>query len=125
MDIISTDQAPAAIGPYSQAMHADNLVFCSGQLGIDPATGQLVEGVENQAKQALQNLDAVLQAANSSLSHVAKTTIFLADMADFKAVNTIYSEAFGDHKPARATVQAGALPLNARVEIECIAVVNA
>ena len=122
MDTIATDQAPAAIGPYAQAVRAGNWVFCSGQLGIDPANGHLTDGVENQTQQALRNLNAVLAATGLTLGHVAKTTIFLADMADFKAVNAIYAQAFGDHKPARATVQVARLPLDARVEIECIAV---
>jgi 2-iminobutanoate/2-iminopropanoate deaminase len=122
MDTIATDEAPQAIGPYSQAIRAGNLVFCSGQLGINPTSGQLAETVEAQTQQALKNLTAVLKATGLSPANVTKTTIFLADMNDFKTVNTLYAEAFGAHKPARATVQVARLPLDARVEIDCIAV---
>ncbi len=124
MDIIATDQAPAAIGPYSQAIRSGDWVFCSGQLGIDPATGNLVADVQAQTRQALANLDAVLKSSGGGLPNVTKTSIFLADMDDFKTVNAIYAEAFGNHKPARATVEVARLPLDARVEIDCIAVIS-
>lgn len=120
-NIIQTDQAPAAIGPYSQAIQAGNLIFASGQLGLDPQTGKLQEGVEAQARQALLNIKAVLQAANSSIDRVVKTTIFLADMGDFAAVNAVYGEVFDQAPPARSTVQVAALPLGGLVEIEIIA----
>jgi 2-iminobutanoate/2-iminopropanoate deaminase len=122
MEIIATDQAPEAIGPYSQAVRSGNLVFCSGQLGIQPASGHLGDGVAAQTRQALENLAAVLKAAGCGLSNVTKTSIFLADMNDFKTVNAIYAEAFGEHKPARATVEVARLPLDACVEIDCIAI---
>jgi 2-iminobutanoate/2-iminopropanoate deaminase len=101
---IHTDNAPAAVGPYSQGIDAGNLVFCSGQAGLDPATGQLVEGVEAQTRQIFSNLSAVLEAAGLSLDDVVKTTVFLADMADFKAMNAIYATFFGETPPARSTV---------------------
>lgn len=120
--IIATDQAPAAIGPYSQAITAAGLVFCSGQIPLDPASGTVVEGgIEAQARRVLDNLAAVLQAAGSSLQQIVKTTIFLADMADFAAVNTIYAEYLGSDPPARSTVQVARLPRDVRVEIEAIA----
>jgi 2-iminobutanoate/2-iminopropanoate deaminase len=122
VEIISTEQAPAAIGPYSQAVKSGNLVFCSGQLGINPATKTMAEGVEQQTLQIFNNLRAVLHAAGCTLTDVVKTTVFLADMADFPTVNKIYAEQFGDHKPARATVQVAHLPLDGQIEIECIAV---
>jgi 2-iminobutanoate/2-iminopropanoate deaminase len=118
---VSTRQAPAAIGPYSQAIKTDALVFASGQLGLDPQSGQLAEGVEAQTRQAIRNLAAVLEAAGSSLEYVVKTTIFVADMADFAAVNGVYGAAFAGAPPARSTVQAAALPLGGLVEIEAIA----
>jgi 2-iminobutanoate/2-iminopropanoate deaminase len=124
MDIVSTEKAPGAIGPYSQAVVVNGLVFCSGQIPIDPATGEFVPGgVAEQTRQVLQNLSAVLEAAGSGLGSVVKTSVFLADMKDFTAMNEVYSEFFSVNKPARATVQAGALPRNALVEIECIAAV--
>jgi 2-iminobutanoate/2-iminopropanoate deaminase len=122
---VSTDQAPAAIGPYSQAIRTDGYVFCSGQLGLDPATGKLVEGgVEAQTRRALINLKAVLTGAGSSLAGVVKTTIFLADMADFPKVNAVYGEVFAGDPPARSTVQVAALPLGGLVEIEAIALLS-
>ena len=121
MEMISTDGAPAAIGPYSQAMKANGFLFCSGQLGMDPGKGELVVGVVAQAGQALSNMRAVLEAAGSGMDRVVKTTIYLADMGDFKAVNAAYAEAFGEHKPARATVEVASLPLDGLVEIDCIA----
>ena len=119
--VISTSQAPAAIGPYSQAIRSGNLLFASGQLGLDPATGNLVEGIEAQTRQALANLQAVLAASGGSVANVVKTTIFLADMADFATVNAIYGEVFRHEPPARSTVQVAALPKGGLVEIEVIA----
>jgi 2-iminobutanoate/2-iminopropanoate deaminase len=118
---ISTGGAPEALGPYSQAVDADGLVFCSGQLGLDPATGELAEGVERQAERALRNLAAVLDAAGLAWADVAKTTIFLADIDDFAAVNAVYGAVMPDPPPARSTVGVAALPKGARVEIEAIA----
>lgn len=122
--VIATPNAPAAIGPYSQAIQAGALLFISGQLGLDPQNGQLHQGVEAQARQALRNLAAVLEAAGSSTDQVVKTTIFLADMADFAAVNAIYAETFSSTPPARSTVQVAALPRAASVEIEAVALVG-
>ena len=122
MDKISTDKAPSAIGPYSQAVRAGQFVFCSGQIGIDPATGKLIGAdIESQARQVMQNVRSVLTAAGLDLNHVAKTTIFLVDLKDFSSVNEIYGAEFGEHKPARATVQVAGLPLGALIEIECVA----
>jgi len=118
---ISTGGAPAAIGPYSQAIGSGGLVFCSGQLGLDPATGELVDGVEAQADRAMRNLVAVLDAAGCTLDDVVKTTIFLADIADFATVNAVYGRYVPDPAPARSTVQVAALPKGGRVEIEAIA----
>lgn len=118
---ISTQHAPAALGPYSQAIHAGNFVFASGQLGLDPQTGKLQDGIEAQTRQVLANLTAVLTAAGSGVEKVVKTTIFLANMADFAKVNAIYSEIFKVEPPARSTVQVAALPLGGLVEIEVIA----
>jgi 2-iminobutanoate/2-iminopropanoate deaminase len=118
---IATSGAPGAIGPYSQAIASGDLVFCSGQLGLDPATGELVDGVEAQADRAMRNLGAVLDAAGCTLADVVKTTIFLADMADFATVNGVYGRYVPDPPPARSTVQAAALPKGGRVEIEAIA----
>lgn len=120
-DIIATTAAPAAIGPYSQAITTGTLIFTAGQIGIDPATGKLVEGLEAQARQVMSNLAAILNAAGSSLDLVIKTTIFLQDMADFAVVNGIYGAAFTVTPPARSTVQVAGLPLGALVEIEAIA----
>lgn len=123
-EIISTENAPGAIGPYSQAVKTENMIFCSGQIPIDPATGEFVSGaVAEQTRQVLKNLSAVLKAAGSNLNGVVKTTVFLADMNDFAAVNEVYAEFFNENKPARATVQAARLPRDARVEIDCIAVI--
>ena len=123
-EIISTENAPGAIGPYSQAVRAGNIVFLSGQIPIDPQTGEFVSGgVAEQTEQVLKNLSAVLEAAGTSLNNVVKTTVFLADMNDFTAMNEVYARYFSENKPARATVQAARLPRDARVEIECIAVV--
>lgn len=120
--IVSTADAPAAIGPYSQAVKAGGFVFTSGQIALDPATGQMVTGgTAEEARQVLANLRAVLAAAGASIDDVVKTTIFLADMDDFGLVNEIYAETFRSAMPARSTVQAARLPRGARVEIEAIA----
>jgi 2-iminobutanoate/2-iminopropanoate deaminase len=118
---ISTGGAAAAIGPYSQAIRSGDMLFCSGQLGIDPATGELVEGVEAQAERALRNLQSVLDAAGLGFDDVVKTTIFLADIGDFAAVNAVYARFMPDPPPARSTIQVAALPKAGRVEIEAIA----
>ncbi len=118
---ISTNSAPGAVGPYSQAIASGDLVFCSGQLGLDPVSGELVEGVEAQTERALRNLTAVLDAAGSTLADVLKTTIFLADIDDFAAVNAIYATFMPDPPPARSTFAVGALPKGGRIEIEAIA----
>jgi 2-iminobutanoate/2-iminopropanoate deaminase len=118
---IRTQHAPAAIGPYSQAVRVGDFVFASGQLGLDPHTGKLQEGVEAQARQALANLQAVLAAAGASAATVVKATIFLVNIADFAKVNAIYGEVFQQDPPARSTVQVAALPLGGLVEIEVIA----
>lgn len=123
-EVVSTEAAPGAIGPYSQAIKVNGMVFCSGQIPIDPSTGQFAsEDVTGQTEQVLKNLSAVLEAAGSSLEQVVKTTVFLADMNDFAAMNEVYGKFFITNKPARATVQAARLPRDARVEIECIAAV--
>jgi 2-iminobutanoate/2-iminopropanoate deaminase len=123
-EIIATENAPGAIGPYSQAVKTGNMVFCSGQIPIDPATGEFVsDNVAEQTEQVLKNLSAVLAAAGTNLNNVVKTTVFLADMNDFTAMNEVYSKFFSENKPARATVQAARLPKDARVEIECVAVI--
>ena len=120
--IIQTADAPKAIGPYSQAIKTNGLVFASGQIPIDPSTGQFVPGgIEEQTEQVLKNLAAVLEAAGSGLSRVIKTTVFLADMQDFSAMNDVYGKFFQEEPPARATVEASRLPRDARVEIEAIA----
>lgn len=119
---VHTDDAPAAIGPYAQAVVTDGWVFCSGQIPIDPATGQLLNGsVEEQTELVLKNLRAVLEAAGSAMDLVVKTTVFLSDMNTFAEMNGVYARHFGDHRPARAAVQAGALPKFCDVEIECVA----
>lgn len=120
--IITSDKAPKAIGPYSVAVTFENLVFASGQLGLDPATGNLVEGgVEAETRQALKNLTNVLEAAGANLDTVLKTTIFLRDMGDFATVNTVYGQFFTANPPARSTVQVAALPKGGAVEIEAVA----
>jgi 2-iminobutanoate/2-iminopropanoate deaminase len=118
---ISTTGAPAAIGPYSQAIAADGFLFCSGQLGLDPATGELVEGVEAQAERSLRNLSAVLDAAGLAWTDVVKTTIFLADIRDFATVNAVYARFVPDPPPARSTFAVGSLPKGGLIEIEAIA----
>ncbi len=120
--VISTEFAPTAIGPSSQAIRVGELVFCAGQTPIDPAVGKLIEGdVPAQTRRVLQNVSAILEAAGTSLSQVVKTTVFLTDMSNFKAMNEVYAEFFPEHPPARSTVAVAGLPLGARVEIECIA----
>jgi 2-iminobutanoate/2-iminopropanoate deaminase len=122
MDYVQTDGAPAAIGPYSQAMECDGWLFCSGQIALDPESGDVVgETAAEQAQQVLSNLGAVLEAGGASLGSVLKTTIYLADMGDFAAVNEVYASAFGDHRPARATVEVARLPKDVLVEIDAIA----
>lgn len=118
---ISSDAAPAALGPYSAGVKAGGMVFLSGQLGLDPKTGQLADGVVAQAEQSLENIEALLAAAGSALDNVVKTTVFLADIADFAAVNEVYASKFPEPYPARSAVQVGALPAGALVEIEVIA----
>lgn len=123
MTVVQTPNAPAAIGPYSQAMIVNGMVFTSGQIALTPAGEMLNGDVKVQCTQVLANLKAVLEAAGSSLDKVVKTTIFLDNMDDFGAVNELYGEAFGEHKPARSTVAAKTLPKNALVEIEAIATI--
>lgn len=120
--IVQTENAPRAIGPYSQAVVAGGFVFCSGQIPLDPQTGEFVAGgVAEQSEQVLRNLSAVLEAAGTSLERVVKTTVFLADMNDFAAMNEVYGRYFTHNPPARATVEAARLPRDARVEIEAVA----
>ena len=122
IEIVSTTSAPQAIGPYAQATVVGGMVYTAGQIALDPASMQVVPGgVPEQTVQVMKNLAAVLEAAGSSLSKVAKTTVFLVDMADFAAMNEVYGKAFGDHRPARSTVAVSGLPRGVRVEIECIA----
>ncbi|ODP26370.1 2-iminobutanoate/2-iminopropanoate deaminase [Paenibacillus nuruki] len=118
---ISTDRAPRALGPYSQAIDTGLFIFASGQLGLDPVSGELAEGVQEQARVALENVTAVLDAAGSSLDQVVKTTVFLQDMNDFAAMNEIYGQFFKEPYPARSAVQVARLPKDALVEIEVIA----
>ena len=120
--IVSTKQAPAAIGPYSQAVRVGNLVFLSGQLGIDPETGALKDGIADQTRQVLDNIGAVLTAVGLNYTHVIKTTVFLKDLDDFTVVNEIYGNIFKDGAPARSCVEVSRLPKRALVEIECVAV---
>jgi 2-iminobutanoate/2-iminopropanoate deaminase len=121
-EIIQTQHAPQAIGPYSQAVKANGLIFASGQIPIDPQTGQFVAGgIAEQTEQVLKNLEAVLEAAGSGLANVVKTTVFLIEMQEFTAMNEVYGRFFKDQPPARATVEAARLPRDARVEIEVIA----
>jgi 2-iminobutanoate/2-iminopropanoate deaminase len=118
---ISTSGAPAAIGPYSQAIVSDGFLFCSGELGVDPATGQMLEGIEAQAERALLNLEAVLQAAGMTMADVMKVNVYMSDLANFAAMNAIYTKHIVAPAPARSTVQVAALPLGALVEIEAVA----
>lgn len=123
MNVVSSDKAPRAIGPYSQGIVAGELVFTAGQIALDPGTMELVGGdVAAQTDRVLKNLAAVLEAAGSSLGHVIKTTVYLLEMADFAKMNEVYARHFGDHRPARSTVAVAALPKQARVEIDSIAV---
>lgn len=116
--------APPAVGPYSHAVVTGNLVYTAGQAGLDPSNRQMAEGVEAQTRQTLQNIAAILEAAGSSMSKVVKTTVFLADMNDFKAMNAVYAEFFPENPPARTTVQVARIPLDALVEIEAVAVIE-
>lgn len=125
MKYVETSAAPQAIGPYSQAVVAGDMVYCSGQIPFDPRTmEQVAGGVEEQTEQVMKNLAAVLEAAGSSLGQVVKTTVFLKDMDDFATMNAVYAKHFGDHRPARAAVQAARLPRDVHVEIECVAQVG-
>lgn len=122
--VIQTDKAPKAIGPYSQAIRADSLIYTAGQIALDPATGELVSvSIEEQTRQALTNLRNVLEAAGSSLEHVVKTTVFLKDMNDFPKMNSIYAEFFGENPPARSTVAVAGLPKGGLVEVEAVALI--
>ncbi|MFN2389492.1 MAG: RidA family protein [Actinomycetota bacterium] len=120
--VVATANAPAAVGPYSQAVGGEGLLFCSGQIALDPGTGELVQGsVADETRRCMSNLAAVLDAGGSSLVHVVKVTAYLTDMADFAEFNDAYAESFGDEPPARATGGVAALPKGARVEVECVA----
>jgi 2-iminobutanoate/2-iminopropanoate deaminase len=122
MDFVATDSAPKAIGPYSQAVISNGLVYTSGQISLDPATGNLVtDSFEAQVRRVFQNLEAVLRGAGTDFSRVVKATVFLTDLGNFQAMNAIYQEVFGDHKPARTTVGVSQLPKGAAVEIDLIA----
>ena len=122
-EVIFTKEAPAAVGPYSQAIKAGNVVYCSGQIPLVPETGALVEGdIKAQATQSLKNVEAVLKEAGATFNNVVKTTVFLVDMNDFAAVNEVYADFFGDHKPARSCVAVKELPKGARVEVEVLVV---
>ncbi len=123
MKVVSTNKAPQAIGPYSQAMVANGMVFTSGQIALSPEGEIVCDDVVGQCEQVLKNLSEVLKEAGADLSSVVKTTIFLSDMDDFKAVNEVYAKYFSEHKPARSTVAVKTLPLNVKVEIDCIAMV--
>jgi 2-iminobutanoate/2-iminopropanoate deaminase len=124
-DVVHTDKAPKAIGPYSQAIRTDTMVYTAGQLGFDPATGQFVAGgVEEQTRQVLTNLKHILEAAGSGMGQVIKTTVFLKDMADFPKMNPVYSEFFPENPPARSTVAVAGLPAGGLVEIEVVALVG-
>jgi 2-iminobutanoate/2-iminopropanoate deaminase len=122
---VQTANAPAAIGPYSQAIIAGNMVYTAGQIPLDPVTMQIVDGgIEEQTTRVFHNLEAILAAAGTSLSSVVKTTVFLSDMGEFAAMNEVYGRFFGDHKPARSTVQAARLPKDVKVEIEVVALTD-
>lgn len=124
LEKIYTDQAPAAIGPYSQAIKIENTLYTSGQIPVDPTNGKIISTeITEQAQQVMKNLQAVLEEGGSNLNSVIKTTCFLTDMADFAAFNEVYGSYFGDHKPARSCVAVKELPLNVRVEVEAIAVI--
>jgi 2-iminobutanoate/2-iminopropanoate deaminase len=125
MDFVKTAHAPGTIGPYSQAVIANGFLYSAGQIALDPATGQVVDGgIREQTARVMANLKAVIEAAGSSLSKVVKTTVFLVDMADFSEMNEVYAKAFGDHKPARSTVAVSGLPRGVRVEIEVVATIS-
>ena len=125
MESVATNNAPQAIGPYSQAMITGNLIFCSGQIPLDPATMQIVgETITEQTNRVFQNLTGLLEAAGSSLGQVVKTTVYLKDMSEFAAMNEEYARHFGDHRPARAAVEVARLPKDVRVEIDAIAVTS-
>ena len=122
LEAVHTDRAPRAIGPSAQAITVDGWVYCSGQIALDPATGQVVPGdVSVQTERVLENLGAVLEAAGAALDTVVKTTVFLSDMASFAAMNEVYGRRFGEHRPARSTVAAAGLPRGVAVEIDCVA----
>jgi 2-iminobutanoate/2-iminopropanoate deaminase len=122
--IVATDQAPAAVGPYSQAVRVGHMVFTAGQLGIVPGTKEFAgQDIESQTRQALENLSAVLEAAGSCLANAIKTTVFLADMGEFSRMNAVYAEFFPSNPPSRSAVQAAALPLGGRVEVEAVALI--
>ncbi|WP_313756325.1 RidA family protein [Tissierella sp.] len=121
---LSTEKAPAAVGPYSQGVKAENIIFTSGQLPIDPATGELSKGdIQKETRLCLENVKAVLEAAHASIEHLVKVTVFVTDINDFSKINEVYAEFFGDHKPARSLIQVAALPKGADIEIEGIAVI--
>ena len=123
--IVSTEKAPKAIGPYSQAIRTENLVFTAGQVGFNPATMEIVEGgIEAQTRQVITNLKHVLEAANAGLNYVVKTTVFLQDMNDFSVMNAVYAEFFPENPPARSTIAVAGLPKGALVEIECVALLS-
>lgn len=122
--IIHTSNAPAPVGPYSQAVKVGNMLYCSGQIPLNPATGAIPEGIDAQTRQVLENLKAVLTAGGAAFASVVKTTVFLKDMADFPAMNAIYAESFNDTPPARSTVQVARLPKDVLVEIDAIAGTN-
>ena len=123
VEFVATPHAPRAIGPYSQATRANGLLFTAGQVGFDPASGELVEGgIAAQTERVLRNLGAILEAEGLAFTSVLKTTVYLVDMADFAEMNTVYARVFGDHRPARSTVAVAALPRGARVEIDAVAV---
>jgi 2-iminobutanoate/2-iminopropanoate deaminase len=125
MDYVATDQAPKAIGPYSQAVKANGVLYTSGQIALDPRSGTVVDGdFEAQARRVFENLNAVLTEAGSSFGQVLKATVYLTDLANFQTLNTVYAEYFGDHKPARTTVEVSALPKGGLVEIDLIALLS-
>ncbi len=125
MEFVKTAHAPGAIGPYSQAVIANGFLYSAGQIALDPASGQVIEGgIREQTARVMANLKAVVEAAGSNLSRVVKTTVFLLDMADFGEMNEVYANAFGDHKPARSTVAVSGLPKGVRVEIEVVAAIS-
>lgn len=123
--VLHTDNAPKAIGPYSQAIRANGFLFCSGQIPLDPVTMQVVEGdIETQTRRVLSNIQAVLENAGTSFSRVVKTTVFMQDLGEFTRMNAVYAEFFTGTPPARSTVQVAALPRNVKIEIECVALVE-